>query len=43
MNGDELDAATAALVGQWFLSGKAEVLGNLRQGAIIIPYAKETA
>ena len=43
MNGDELDAATAALVGQWFLRGKAEILGNFRPGAIIIPYAKETA
>ena len=43
MNGDELDAATAALVGQWFLRGKAEILGNFRRGAIIIPHAKETA
>jgi predicted nuclease with RNAse H fold len=43
MSGDELDAVTAALVGQWFLRGKAEVLGNFRRGAIIIPYAKETA
>ncbi|HMK75104.1 MAG TPA: DUF429 domain-containing protein [Thermodesulfobacteriota bacterium] len=42
MNGDELDAATAALVGQWFLRGKAEVLGNFKQGAIVIPYSKET-
>lgn len=37
MNGDELDAATGALVGKLFLEGKAEVLGNFRQGAIIIP------
>jgi predicted nuclease with RNAse H fold len=43
MTGDELDAVTAALVGQWFLRGKAEVLGNFRRGAIIIPYVKETA
>jgi predicted nuclease with RNAse H fold len=43
MSGDELDAVTAALVGQWFLGGKAEVLGNFRRGAIIIPYAEETA
>jgi predicted nuclease with RNAse H fold len=43
MNGDELDAATAALVGQWFLRGNAEILGNFRRGAIIIPYTKETA
>jgi len=41
MNGDELDAVTAALVGQWFLNGKAEVLGNFRRGAIIIPYTRE--
>ena len=43
MNGDELDAVTAALVGQLFLRGKAEVLGNLKRGAIIIPYTKKTA
>ena len=43
MTGDELDAITAALVGQWFLRGKAEVLGNFRHGAIIIPYTKEMA
>lgn len=41
MSGDDLDAITAALVGQWFLRGKAEVLGNFRCGAIIIPYTKE--
>jgi len=41
MSGDELDAVTAALVGQLFLRGKAEVLGNFKQGAIVIPYAKE--
>jgi predicted nuclease with RNAse H fold len=41
MNGDELDAVTAALIGQLFLRGKAEVLGNFKQGAIIIPYTKE--
>jgi predicted nuclease with RNAse H fold len=43
MSGDELDAVTAAVVGQWFLRGKAEVLGNFRRGAIIIPYTKEMA
>jgi predicted nuclease with RNAse H fold len=43
MSGDELDAVTAALVGQWFLRGKAEVLGNFRRGAIIIPCTKEIA
>ena len=37
MSGDELDAITAALVGWMFLRGKAEVLGNFRHGAIIIP------
>jgi predicted nuclease with RNAse H fold len=28
MTGDELDAATAALVGRWFLDGKGEMLGG---------------
>jgi predicted nuclease with RNAse H fold len=37
MGGDELDAVTAALVGQLFLLGKAEVLGNFKQGAIVVP------
>jgi predicted nuclease with RNAse H fold len=37
MNGDELDAVTAAMVGQLFLCGKAEVLGNFRRGAIVVP------
>lgn len=37
MNGDELDAVTGALVGRLFLQGKAEVLGNFKQGAIVIP------
>jgi predicted nuclease with RNAse H fold len=41
MSGDELDAITAALVGQLFLRGRAEVLGNFRHGAIIIPSTKE--
>jgi len=39
MNGDELDAVTGAVVGRLFLEGKAEILGNFRQGAIIIPKA----
>jgi predicted nuclease with RNAse H fold len=43
MGGDELDAVTAALVGQLFLRGKAEVLGNFKRGAIAIPYTKEIA
>lgn len=43
MSGDELDAVTAALVGQLFLCGKAEVLGNIRRGAIVAPYPKKMA
>lgn len=43
MNGDELDAITAALVGQLFLHGKAEVLGNFKRGGIVIPSTKEMA
>jgi len=38
MNGDELDAVSGAIVGQMFLQGKAEVLGNFRQGAIVVPF-----
>jgi predicted nuclease with RNAse H fold len=37
MNGDELDAVTGALVGRLYLQGKAEILGNFRNGAIVIP------
>ena len=37
MNGDELDAVSGAIVGKLFLQDKAEVLGNFRQGAIVIP------
>jgi predicted nuclease with RNAse H fold len=37
MNGDELDAVTGALVGRLFLQGKAEVLGNFTEGAIVVP------
>jgi predicted nuclease with RNAse H fold len=33
----ELDAATGALVGRLFLLGKAEILGDFRTGAIIMP------
>jgi predicted nuclease with RNAse H fold len=44
MNGDELDAVSGAMVGQMFLQGKAEVLGNFRQGAIVVPLpAKKNA
>lgn len=41
MDGDELDAVSAALVGRLFLLGKAEVLGNFKRGAIVIPSAQE--
>lgn len=40
MNGDELDAATGALVGRLFLEGRAEVLGDFRRGAIVIPLSQ---
>lgn len=33
----ELDAATGALVGFLFLTGKAEVYGDFRRGAIVMP------
>ncbi len=35
ITGDELDAATAALVGRWFLLGKGEMLGG--DEGIVIP------
>jgi hypothetical protein len=41
LGGDELDAVTAALVSQLFLRGKAEVLGNFKGGAIVIPTQKD--
>jgi uncharacterized protein len=41
MNGDELDAVTGALVGSLYLKGKAEVLGDVKTGAIIIPKKNE--
>ncbi len=34
---DELDAASGALVGELFLRGKAEVLGDFKHGAIVLP------
>lgn len=37
MNNDELDAVTCAYTAYLYLRGKAEVLGSLRRGAIIIP------
>jgi predicted nuclease with RNAse H fold len=36
---DELDAATAALVGRWFLSGQGLMLGGV--DGILIPAVKE--
>jgi len=42
MNGDELDAVTGALVGRLFLQGKAEVLGNFREGAIVVPLGSDS-
>jgi predicted nuclease with RNAse H fold len=41
MDGDELDAVTGALVGRLFLEGKAEVLGNFKEGAIVVPKRRE--
>ncbi len=34
---DELDAVTAALVGYYFCLGKAEAIGRLEEGTIILP------
>jgi hypothetical protein len=39
MNSDELDAVTGALVGRMYLKGQAEVLGDVKTGAIVIPKA----
>lgn len=39
LSGDELDAATAALVGRLFVQGKAEILGDWSGGAIVMPPA----
>lgn len=37
MNGDELDAVSGALVGRLYLRGKADVLGDPSEGAIVVP------
>lgn len=37
MNNDELDAVTGAFTAFLYLKGKAEILGSLKKGAIIIP------
>jgi predicted nuclease with RNAse H fold len=39
MTADELDAVSGAIVGKMYLQGKTEVLGNFRQGTIILPLA----
>lgn len=39
----ELDAASGALVGRLFLEGAAEVLGDFRTGAILIPRPRKAA
>ncbi|MCE1164933.1 MAG: DUF429 domain-containing protein [Bacteroidetes bacterium] len=37
MNNDELDAVTGAYTAYLFVRGKAEILGSLKKGAIILP------
>ncbi len=39
MTGDELDAATAALVGRWFLLGRGEMLGG--DEGIVMPKVRQ--
>ena len=40
LTGDELDAATASLVGRWFLCGKGEIIGG--NSGIVMPAGKRT-
>jgi predicted nuclease with RNAse H fold len=40
MNGDELDAISGAYVGILYLQGKAEMIGDPKHGAILLPKAK---
>ena len=40
MSDDELDAVTAAYVGKLYLEGNAELYGNLKEGAIVMPCIK---
>ncbi len=40
LTGDELDAISAAIVGNLFLRGKAEVYGNFKEGAIVMPKSR---
>lgn len=42
MNGDELDAVSGAYVGILFLKGSAEMIGDMKHGAILLPKAKRT-
>lgn len=42
LTGDELDAVSAAVVGSLFLHGKADVYGNFRKGAIVMPKGPTT-
>ena len=37
MNHDELDAVTGGYTAYLYLKGKADILGTLKKGAIIIP------
>ena len=39
MSGDELDAISGAIVGRLFLEGRAEVYGDFKSGAIVMPAA----
>jgi uncharacterized protein len=42
LNGDELDAVSAAMVGRDYLAGKTELIGHRTQGAIILPLPPQT-
>lgn len=39
---DELDAATAAMVGLLFLQGRAEIYGNFSHGSIVMPFSSKS-
>jgi len=40
MSGDELDAISGAIVGRLFLEGRAELYGDFKRGAIVMPAAR---
>lgn len=42
MNGDELDAVSGAYVGVLYLQGTAEMIGDIKHGAILLPRAKRS-